>query len=44
METAGEQNRTQNRGKNAVCLFDVYQAHRHLGILYLKQKDVAFCM
>jgi hypothetical protein len=38
METAGEPNRTQIRDKKAVCLFDVCQAHRHLSILYLKQK------
>ncbi len=40
METAGEQNRTKIRGKNAVCSFDVCRAHRHLSIVYLKQKIV----
>ena len=36
--TAPVLNRTKIRGKNAVCLFDVCRAHRHLSIFYLKQK------
>ncbi len=38
VETAGEQNRTKIRGKNAMCSFDICRAHRHLSIFCSKQK------
>ncbi len=42
VDTAGEQNRTNSRGKNAMCSLDVCRAHRHLSIFYLKRCSMLY--